>query len=175
MLIRVTARWEAGCVAARKVLINGAGGGVGTLRGADRQAARRGTHRRRSGQQAGQVPRARIRPRDRLLARGLHAQREDLRPHPGRQDPSIFIRLPARSEPGRPLPHLGGASFRASPRRGSWDRGSRCGPERTPRSCHRLPPMHAVRGLTPGSGMSPIRSSRPALPDLPFSQQVALS
>ncbi len=62
----------------QEVLFNGAGGGVGTHRRADRQGVRSGSDRRGQRRQAGDAAIPGRGPRYRLRKRGLHPQRANL-------------------------------------------------------------------------------------------------
>ena len=82
----------------QKVLINGASGWRGHVRGADRQGARRGRDRRLQYGECGDRAIARRRSRHRLHAGGLHAKWTALRPDAGRRGEQVVVSVQAHSE-----------------------------------------------------------------------------
>ena len=83
----------------QKVLINGASGGVGTVRRADRQGARSGGDRCVQHEERGDGPIDRRGPRHRLHQGGLHAGWAALRPDPRQRGEPLVLGLQARAHP----------------------------------------------------------------------------
>ena len=86
----------------QKVLINGASGGVGHVRRADRQGVRRRGDRRVQHEERGPGPLDRRRPRHRLHpATTSRSRRRALRPHPRQRRQPLDGPDPARADPDR--------------------------------------------------------------------------
>jgi Alcohol dehydrogenase GroES-like domain len=81
-----------------KVLINGAGGRCGHVRGADRQVVRRGGDRRLRHEECGHGAIPRRGPRYRLHPGGFHQERATIRPDSRQRGEPFVVRLEGRPE-----------------------------------------------------------------------------